>query len=401
MTTSTVLLACTSLIAALGCSAGSTVSQESEDVATNESSISAGNATLTLTSSSATSYCAKVMLTNGLIDATSRWQVVIDLKTSKVANTSGATFSGNTGVVTATPTNLNSLIAYGATATFSFCAARTAWTVVPVIKAWNTESAAYATCPTNSGLNPTKAALAVAMAKELGRWDPVNDLTVSAGTGWLTVLSSSGLARCSNGCKNVKAILGQQSVSLTSVVDQSVFSPTALVSDLGASFNRQLNVNNNLRLNEPASLPPSHKLTLVGGPTNLGLGSCGPHYIFQVDNPDGTALTSKQATNMANALCFYGYGSCGSNPYIAFAKTTTGCPSGRTCIAIDPTDGDNSTTSTTTCGSAPTYPLNRVYDPANSLLNTQCITTRGRLGTLVSKCGYIPSTCGYLYCVAN
>ncbi|MGE5783000.1 MAG: hypothetical protein ACM3ZE_00350, partial [Myxococcales bacterium] len=282
-----------------------------------------------------------------------------------------------------------------------FCAALPGWFVFPVIKAWNIESNAYATCPSNSGINPTKAALAVAMAKELGRWDPVHDLTFGAGTGWLTILSQTGLARCNNGCPNVRAILGQQNSQVTSVVDQSVFSPASLTSDLGASFNRQIGVFNNLWMNDPASLPPSHKLTIVGGPTNLGLGGCGPHYILQVDNADGTPLTSRQASNMANALCFYGYGSCGSNPYIAFAQTTTGCPSGRTCIAIDPTDGDNSTTSTTTTGSAPSYPLNRVYDPANSLLNTQCITTRGRLGTLVSKCGLIPSTCGYLYCVAN
>lgn len=401
MHTSTVLVAFSGLLAAVGCAAESTSDEGSEDVAANDSAISAGTATLAFTSSAATSYCAKVTATNGLSTSTARWQVVLDLKTSTVSSSSNVTLSAKTGIVTATPTNYNTLIASGSSATFSFCATRSASTVVPIVKAWNMESGAYATCPTNSGLNPTKAALAVAMAKELGRWDPVNDLTVSASTGWLTVLTSTGLARCSNGCANVKAILGQQNVNLTSVVDQSIFSPTALVSDLGASFNRQLTLINNLKMNDSASLPPSHKLTLVGGPTNLGLGSCGPHYIFQVDNSNGTALTTKQAANMANALCFYGYGSCGSNPYIAFVQTTASCPTGRTCIAIDPTDGDNSSTSTTTAGSAPTYPLNRVYDPSNTLLNTQCITTRGQLGKLVSKCSTLPSTCGYLYCVPN
>jgi hypothetical protein len=104
---------------------------------------------------------------------------------------------------------------------------------------------------------------------------------------------------------------------------------------------------------------------------------------------------------MANSLCYFGHGSCGSNPYIGFAQVTAGCPSGKTCVAIDPTDGDNSSTSTTTAGSAPTYPLNRVYDPANSLLGSACITTKGLLGTMTSKCATFPATCGYLYCIAN
>ena len=65
-------------------------------------------------------------------------------------------------------------------------------------------------------------------------------------------------------------------------------------------------------------MPPAHNLTLVGGPFNMGVGACGPHYLFQADNLDGTPLTTTQAANMANWLCFYGmngtngYG-CGSN----------------------------------------------------------------------------------------
>jgi hypothetical protein len=136
---------------------------------------------------------------------------------------------------------------------------------------------------------------------------------------------------------------------------------------------------------------------------NLGAGNCGPHYIFQVVYSSGTnagkPLSSTDAANLANTLCFYGQGSCGGNPYIGYiAANVPGCPSGKTCIAIDPTDGDNSTYSTTTAGSAPTYPMNRVYDPANSLLGKQCITTRGALATLISKCSSVASTCGYLYC---
>jgi hypothetical protein len=104
---------------------------------------------------------------------------------------------------------------------------------------------------------------------------------------------------------------------------------------------------------------------------------------------------------MTNALCFYGSGDCGNNPYIGFMQTGVNCPPGRTCIAIDPTDGDNGSTSTTSAGSAPTYPFNRVFDLFNTHLGSSCITTTGRLGSLQSKCAATPNTCGYLYCLAS
>src|SRR4051794_29286562 len=59
-------------------------------------------------------------------------------------------------------------------------------------------SEAVSACYTNSGLNPTKAALAVAMADELGRWDPAHDLVAVQGSGtgawpnmWTTVVQLS------------------------------------------------------------------------------------------------------------------------------------------------------------------------------------------------------------------
>jgi hypothetical protein len=139
---------------------------------------------------------------------------------------------------------------------------------------------------------------------------------------------------------------------------------------------------------------------------DIGAGACGPHYVFQVDNLDGTPLTAQQAANMSNWLCFYGMDgsngqNCGSNPYIGFFQTSNSCPAGRTCIAIDPTDGDNGPTSSSNGASAPTYPMNRAYDPSTGLLGTACITTLGMLGTMTSKCAGYPNTCGYDYCVAN
>jgi hypothetical protein len=197
----------------------------------------------------------------------------------------------------------------------------------------------------------------------------------------------------------------------------SVFNNANYQSQLQAAFSRQTNNITNLLRNNQSQMPPGHKLTLVGGPTNLGIGACGPHYIFQVDYDvppsgyqmsytnskavAGQPLSATDAANMVQDLCYFNQGSCGNNTYIGFVTNPAGCPSGKTCIAIDPTDGDNGSTSTTSAGSAPSYPANRVYDPANDLLGTQCITTGGLLGTMTSKCSFAPNTCGFLYCIAN
>ncbi len=263
-------------------------------------------------------------------------------------------------------------------------------------------------CYTNSGLNPTKAALAVAMADELGRWDPAHDLQIVRGSTvsksfpnvWEVVVLSPSAVCLKNDCANTKALLGQQDQRLINVIDQNLFSPAGYNSDLVASMNRSANVLGDLARNNKSKLPPAHKLTKVGGPVDLGVGSCGPHYVFQADHLDGTALTTTEASNLANGLCFYGFGNCGNgNPYIKYTVTVQGCPTGRTCVAVDPTDGDNGSGTTTTAGSIASYPLNRLYDPTSSVINSQCLTTKGKLSSMVSKCDTLPATCGYLYCI--
>jgi hypothetical protein len=257
------------------------------------------------------------------------------------------------------------------------------------------DAALSSTCVGRQGTNATKAALAVAMGIELGRWDPLSDLTVVNGKTQL----KAGVTCIKNSCKQTKAILGQQDFT----PDQNNFNNVSYSSDLSSSFGRQDNLISGLRQNHPDRLPPAHKLTLVGGPTNLGAGACGPHYIFQVDNANGTALNSTQAGYMSNALCFYGQdapgASCGSNPFVGFTKTQVNCPSGRMCVAIDPDDGDAGSGTTTTAGSAPTYTLNRLWDPSNTKLNTACTKSSGPIGKMQSKCSTAPNTCGYLYCM--
>ncbi|HYQ00253.1 MAG TPA: hypothetical protein VER96_16365 [Polyangiaceae bacterium] len=250
-------------------------------------------------------------------------------------------------------------------------------------------------CYSMQGINTTKASLAVAMGIELGRWDTLNDLVVSNNK----VTLKPGVTCIANNCANTKAILGQQDFT----ADQNVFQNTSYSGDLVASFGRQQNLLTNYKQNSPYYLPPAHKLTLVGGPKDLGIGACGPHYIFQINHTDGTPLTTWEGYTIANTLCYFGFNAlgvgCGSNPFINPQITTNSCPTGQTCIAIDPADGDNTSTTTTTAGTIPTYPMNRVYNPDNSLLNSACTTTTGKVTKLASKCSTQPNTCGYLYCM--
>jgi len=261
-------------------------------------------------------------------------------------------------------------------------------------------------CYTNSGVLPTKAALAVAMATELGRWEPSKDLVAikvaAMPMNTQPVVQLSPNAVClKNNCANTKALLGQQDWRMYTFVDQNVFNAVNFNGELTQSLGRHNQNITDLTRNNAKLLPPAHKLTLVGGPVMLGRGNCGPHYVYQADHLDGTPLTASEATNLANGLCMFGYGNCGgNNPYIKYTVTGQGCPAGRTCVAIDPTDGDNGSGTTTTAGSIPTYPLNRLYDVTNSKLNTQCLTTANKLGTMLSKCATNPTTCGYLYCLA-
>jgi hypothetical protein len=401
----------TALIGGVGCVAAMQGCMVAPDGASDgsEESISTLDTNITssvrVTNDWGNGYCAEVTVANNLSIAGNYWRVVLDMKGSRIQSGIQAgknvwrAFAGDfTGLVTFYPEHYNSYMNPGQTFTFGFCADGPSY-ARPAMAGYNVGNTQYATCETNSGVNPTRAGLAVAMATELGRWKPESDLYI----GWdgKVALTSGGLGRCTNGCANTKGILAMQDQAFTDLIGQQYFNATIFREELKASFDRQRNKLDDLARNNPGALPPAHKLTLVGGPTNLGNGSCGPHYIYKATDLYGNPLNSTQATNLANALCFYGQGSCGNNPYIAFISNAGGCPSGQKCVAIDPTDTVNSTTNSTSAGTAPTYPNDKVWDPANTMLNTQCMTsTTSKLAKLISKCSTLPGTCGWLFCKA-
>jgi len=376
-----------------GCAVEQGASYETEDVGVSESAL-AGTGSFVINNDWGNGWCGTVKITNGLPEATAKWQVIMDLKSSVLNNAWNISTTANTGVVTMKPVNYNSTIQPGQTVEFGFCANATAGAARPVMKAWNMATTVYADCATAGGANPTKAALAVAMANELGTWDPLGLLRINNNQ---VELTQAGIDKCNattHKCRNLKGLLELQKDGATS--DQNIFNPTNFREDLKASFDRQ----RNHLINNPA--PAAHKLVLVSGPTNIGQvqngvsKSCGPHYIYKATTTSGANLSSTEASRLKNALCFFGE-ACGDNPYMGF--TTAGlsaCPSGATCVAIDPGDGDNGSTSTTSAGSAPTYPLNRVLDSIPTMLGTQCITTLGKAGTLQPKVNS-----SYLHCIPS
>jgi hypothetical protein len=374
-----------------------------ESIATLEGNISSS---ITITGDWGGVYCANVTVGNNLTIPGNKWSMILDMKGSSIQYVNGkknvwnAVALNNNGNVTFTSVENAQAIPAGQTASFGFCATAPNSTARAVLAGSNVTSTQYGACFTNNGLHPTRAALAVAMGTELGRWKPEADLMI-AGDGKVA-LTSGGLARCTNGCANIKAILAMQDDAFSTIIGQETFNATVYREDLKASFNRQYTKIDDLTRNKPYLLPPAHKLTLVGGPTNLGIGGCGPHFVYKATDLDGNPLTSAQASNLANALCFYGQGSCGANPYIGFVTTSQGCPSGQTCVAIDPSDGGNTPTPTQTAGTAPSYTNNKTWDPGNTLLNTACTNTPSlKLGKMLSKCAQYPSTCGWLWCTQN
>lgn len=180
-------------------------------------------------------------------------------------------------------------------------------------------------CNDASRLDAAKASLAVAMALELRRLAPAIDLRLAPQG---VELSPEGLSRCTNGCRKTRAILAMQRSG------SRAFEGAVFRDELAGALTRVLRT---------AGEAVSHQLTLVAGPVRLDETSCGPHYVFQLDDGSSQPYSAAAADAFSEHLCFFGGGSCGRNPVLGFRTTSAGCPEGRTCVAIDPTDGDNST----------------------------------------------------------
>ena len=136
-----------------------------------------------------------------------------------------------------------------------------------------------------------------------------------------------------------------------------------------ASFGRQQNLLTNYKQNSPYYLPPAHTLKLVGGPKNprhrrlwSALHLPGESHGWHAADDWWEGITRSRTPCATSGSMRWAW-AVSSNPFVNPQITTNSCPTGQTCIAVDPADGDNGSTTTTTAGSAPTYPMNRVYSP--------------------------------------
>ena len=195
-------------------------------------------------------------------------------------------------------------------------------------------------CANGDGVNSAMAALAVAAAKELGRWNPTTDFAPGRAAPWYTTLTATGKARCPGGnCWNTQAILDLQKAPPNSVKFGSVvFNANNFVSTLTARWNEQKNCELRGGTGATNCTAEQHKLTFQSSAP----GACDTIFTFNATNLSGGALVNP--SQLKNKLMFVGYP---SNPYLAFSSTGT-------TVSIDPTYGLNpdGTTSSGTCTAA-------------------------------------------------
>lgn len=193
-----------------------------------------------------------------------------------------------------------------------------------------------ALCANGDGVNSAMAALAVATAKELGRWNPTTDFLPLNRAPWHLQLTAAGKARCSDGkCWNTQAILDLQKAPFNTVkFGSTVLNSNNLVSTLTARWNEQRNCESRGGTGAQNCTAEAHKLTFKSSQA----GACDTIFTFNATNTSGGAL--KAPSQLKNKLMYAGYP---SNPFLAFTSTGT-------TVSIDPTYGLNEGGTTTTGG---------------------------------------------------
>ena len=197
-----------------------------------------------------------------------------------------------------------------------------------------------ALCANGDGVNAAMAALAVAAAQELGRWNPTVDFAPLNRAPWHTQLTATGKARCPDGkCWNTQAILDLQKAGPNAVkLSGVVLNANNFVSTLTARWNEQRNCEQRGGTGATNCSAEQHKLTFK----SQQAGSCDTIFTFEAKTPTGGAL--KSPAQLKNKLIFVG-GT--ANPFLAFSSTGT-------TVSIDPTFGLNQggTTTTGACSAA-------------------------------------------------
>jgi hypothetical protein len=219
-------------------------------------------------------------------------------------------------------------------------------------------------CSNPDGANAAMAAFAVAIAKELGRWQTTKDFVIvrtngispnTTGTVEVLKLSSGsdlsgakGSSRCAGGvCANVQALLDMQyDQAKGKVFFQGTGSkkvelvPTALRTRIVAKWREQEACDKNAKEPDSTACPKEeHALKFV----SAAKGSCDTDFTFNVKQKDGVSAL-RYPSQLKHKLKF----ADPYNPYINFTPLTNGD------FKIDPIYGLNpdGTTTTGTCVAA-------------------------------------------------
>jgi hypothetical protein len=206
-------------------------------------------------------------------------------------------------------------------------------------------------CSNPDGANSVMAAMAVAAAQELGRWQPKLDLVIGRSNGVSETTPGSvetvritpvGKARCADGkCVKLQALLDLQydgasnKVKLPgNVTVNAIAVRTRVVAKLREQLTCEAQPSNGRAANCPAE---EHQLTFV----SAAPGACDTLFTFKATSPTGGPL--RYPAQLKNKLLWVDR----HNPYVQFKST------GDT-VSIDPTYGLNESNATTagTCSAA-------------------------------------------------
>jgi hypothetical protein len=180
-------------------------------------------------------------------------------------------------------------------------------------------------CANGDGVPSAMAALAVATATELGRWQPAQDFLMRRGQ---LALTSAGKQRCEDGrCWNTQAILELQNApSGVVTLGGMSFDGEAFRAELESNHREQLSCESRRdERGRETCQAERHELTL----DSIAPGSCDTIFTFHATTPNGEALDRPEL--LANKLIYVGYP---ENEYLSFTST------GKT-VSIDPTYGLN------------------------------------------------------------
>jgi hypothetical protein len=205
-------------------------------------------------------------------------------------------------------------------------------------------------CTNPDGTNSAMAAIAVAAAQELKRWQPTKDFVMFNTSGQCEACSGmqqaiklqsgsdasgpKGKSRCADGkCATLQALLDMQYEQANNKVyfqgsgtTKTLLSPAALRSRLVAKLYEQKTCDDAARDNDLTACPrEEHVLTFQ----SAAKGSCDTNFFFKATKTNGQPLL--YPNQLKNKLKFADH----TNPYIAFQNLGNGV------VSIDPTYGLN------------------------------------------------------------